>query len=285
MKKRIKRRTLAFAHCRPAEILAERKRTSLLWLPLGPLEWHGPHLPLGTDPFNAESAAYDCARRMGGLVLPTLFCGTERERGPATLRNLGLNPSTYIVGMDFPNNSLLSGYFPEEEFALQLKGWIERAIDWEFRTLIVMNGHGALNHNEVVKRMVVMYSAKGSPIDVLAFLPLVAASDGGLNVGHATADETSLILLDYPEDVCLAALPPKNRSIKSAEFAVVDDPTFNGNPLPDHRLRKSDDPRFHANAKRAKNVRQRTVRYTCEQVKSFQSGCSTRRFNLSLGMA
>ena len=74
--------TLQFAHARPDEILAAREVCGILWLPVGQLEWHGPHLPFGVDPLNAESTALACAREMGGLVLPTLFCGTERERPP-----------------------------------------------------------------------------------------------------------------------------------------------------------------------------------------------------------
>lgn len=259
-------RTRLFAHCRPAEILRERLRSGLLWLPVGPLEWHGPHLPLGTDPFNAEATALACAERLGGLVLPTLFCGTERERSPEMLRSLGLPPRAHVVGMDFPRHSLRSGYFPEEEFVLQVRGWIDRAVEWRFRALVIVNGHGAQNHNVALRRLVEAARRPGTPVRVLAYLALVAESRGELNVGHASADESSLMLLDHPADVRLAALPPRSRRLRSAEFGIVDDATFRGDPRPDRTLRDEDDPRQHADLRRGRTLRVRTVAFICREV-------------------
>ncbi|MFM8319750.1 MAG: creatininase family protein, partial [Chloroflexota bacterium] len=68
------------AHLRPEEILAELSRCPVAYLPVGLIEWHGPHLPMGLDALNAENAARLAAGQTGGLLLPTLYCGTERER-------------------------------------------------------------------------------------------------------------------------------------------------------------------------------------------------------------
>ena len=68
---------------RPAEIIAEMTQRPLVYLPVGPLEWHGPHLPIGTDPLDAQAVARRVAARTGGLVMPTFFCGTERLRRKA----------------------------------------------------------------------------------------------------------------------------------------------------------------------------------------------------------
>jgi creatinine amidohydrolase len=50
-------RTVRFELLRPDEILAERGRCPVVYQPIGPLEWHGPHLPMGTDPLHAEAVA------------------------------------------------------------------------------------------------------------------------------------------------------------------------------------------------------------------------------------
>lgn len=42
-------RTVQLELLRPGEILAERERCSIVYLPVGPLEWHGPAMPYGTD--------------------------------------------------------------------------------------------------------------------------------------------------------------------------------------------------------------------------------------------
>ena len=99
---------------RPDEVVAERERVPIVYLPIGPLEWHGPHLPLGTDPLQAEHTAIGLAEKIGGVVHPTLFIGTERERAPELLRDLGFEGDEWIVGMDFPGNSLPSLYSPED---------------------------------------------------------------------------------------------------------------------------------------------------------------------------
>ena len=42
------------------------------YLPLGTLEWHGEHLPLGSDGIISEGLMVRCARELGGIVLPPL---------------------------------------------------------------------------------------------------------------------------------------------------------------------------------------------------------------------
>jgi creatinine amidohydrolase len=48
-------------------------------LPVGALEQHGPHLPLGTDGLLSASVAADAAARVGGLVAPTLSYGYKSQ--------------------------------------------------------------------------------------------------------------------------------------------------------------------------------------------------------------
>jgi creatinine amidohydrolase len=48
-------------------------------LPVGALEQHGPHLPLGTDGLLSSAVAADAARRVGGLVAPTLSYGYKSQ--------------------------------------------------------------------------------------------------------------------------------------------------------------------------------------------------------------
>ena len=48
-------------------------------LPVGALEQHGPHLPLGTDGLLASAVAADTAARVGGLVAPTLSYGYKSQ--------------------------------------------------------------------------------------------------------------------------------------------------------------------------------------------------------------
>lgn len=51
-------------------------------LPVGILEEHGPHLPLGTDIFQAEAVVDEAAARTGAVVLPTLNYGNCHSTRP-----------------------------------------------------------------------------------------------------------------------------------------------------------------------------------------------------------
>ena len=48
-------------------------------LPVGALEQHGPHLPLGTDALLSTAVSADAARRVGGLVAPALSYGYKSQ--------------------------------------------------------------------------------------------------------------------------------------------------------------------------------------------------------------
>jgi creatinine amidohydrolase len=48
-------------------------------LPVGALEQHGPHLPLGTDALLSTAVAADTARLVGGLVAPALSYGYKSQ--------------------------------------------------------------------------------------------------------------------------------------------------------------------------------------------------------------
>jgi len=211
---------------RPEQILAIRRRTSLAFLPLGPLEWHGPHLPLGVDPLLAEMAAVELARVMGGLALPTLYMGTERERSPAMLRHIGFKGDEYVVGMDFPANGLRSLYCPEEMFGLVLRGWLDLlSRSWGFRRIVIVNGHGGENHLAVIQRLRREYEA-GGEVRVATVMPVLGFPHG--SSGHATRGETEALMVRYPECIDLARLPRRGAPLQNLRWAIVDGNTFCG---------------------------------------------------------
>lgn len=52
-------------------------RQAVVVLPVGALEQHGLHLPMGTDSFIVEAIGRRVAQRIGGLVLPTVTYGAR----------------------------------------------------------------------------------------------------------------------------------------------------------------------------------------------------------------
>ena len=239
------------ARLRPEQIIAQLKKRPVIYVPVAPLEWHGPHLPLGVDPINAERTAQAVCARTGGLVWPTLFWGTERERPPDVLKNLGFGPDQYIVGMDFPNNTLPSGYCREEIFAVVIRETLRLVRRMGARLAVVVNGHGAVNHNQVLQRLA---AEIGHTTDLKVYVriafPLADIKAG--SIAHAGSDETSLMMHYDPDAVDLDRLPPRKTPIRYQDFAIVDGPGFDGKGRPDKVV--ADDPRTKASVQKGRKI-------------------------------
>jgi creatinine amidohydrolase len=242
---------------KPGEIIKAREANLPVFLPLGPLEWHGPHLPFGVDPLRAELASAKLAEEYGGIVFPVLFLGTERERTPEMLKNIGFKGDEYIEGMDFPENRLPSLYLKEEVFALVLRNYLELIIDrWKFKRIVIVNGHGGENHLKVIERLKKEFTACRN-VKILHLMPLL---DFPLHRwSHATKEETETFLAYYPEMVNLKKLPRKDKPLKNVKWGIVDDMTFRGKPTKDFTVRNEEDPR-DADIEKGRQVFKKTVK-------------------------
>ncbi len=262
-------RQVEVQYLRPAQILAGCENTSLVFLPTGPLEWHGPHLPLGVDPLLAREAAVGLAQKLGGVVMPTLYLGTERERSPEMLRNLGFADDKYIVGMDFPDNSLKSLYAVEEVFALVVRECLRGLIlDWGFRRIAIINGHGGENHLKVLQRLVREFTAK-TEASLIMLMPMLDWPNGGS--GHASLGETESMMCAYPDTVDLSTLPEPDQPLQNTRWAIVDDRTFQGSPAEDFTVSPEEDPR-QADRDHGAVILARTLEQMADII--------TRKFNL-----
>jgi hypothetical protein len=61
-------------------------------------------------------------------------------------------------------------------------------------------------------------------------------------IGHATAEETSMLASQWPACVDLSRLPSSG-PLRNLDHAIVDGDTFDGSPTPDFTVRESQDPR------------------------------------------
>ena len=127
----------------PEECVQRIQEMPVAYLPLGTLEWHGPHMPLGADGIQSKELFVRVAEKVGGVVLPMLFMGPDRvfhDRGTA------------FYGMDINTEGALNTYCVQ-----QMKGsayWMEKALFQDnlrsifaqlFRAgirIVVGHGHG-----------------------------------------------------------------------------------------------------------------------------------------------
>ncbi len=65
---------------RPAHVAACRQRADVAFLPLGAIEWHGMHNPLGVDAIKAHHICCRAAGQLGGgAVFPALVWGVPQD--------------------------------------------------------------------------------------------------------------------------------------------------------------------------------------------------------------
>lgn len=229
-----------YERLRPSEIVAARDRAPIAYIPLGPMEWHGPHLPYGVDMLHAYTVALETAQVLGGVVLPPLPVGTESVLEPERVKNRGFAGYERIEGMDFPALPLPSLYLSEGPF-LTIVHELVRALKRQgFRVIAIVNGHGAKYHVQGLMRVAVEESEPGK----VAVLHALAFDIGPGRGGHAERYETAFMQAYYPETVDLSALPALPTPIKNTETGILDGPTCDGEPTPDYTVRLEQDPRM-----------------------------------------
>ena len=163
------------------EISRRLQETSVLCLPIGAIEQHGPHLPLNTDAVIAQELARRCAGRWGDefdlWLLPTVSLSLSREHDWA--------PGTLALGI--------------ETFVALIKDLareIVRALP--ARNMIIVNGHGG-NRGILDNLMHELHSQLG--LNVCAIHPFdlsrAQAVDAGADV-HGGRNETSVMLALAP---------------------------------------------------------------------------------------
>ncbi len=229
-----------YERMRPHQIIAARDRVPVVYVPLGPLEWHGPHMPLGTDMIRPQHIAVEVAKQVGGVALPVIPLGSETYLEPDRVQHRGFDADARVIGMDFPGFSLPSLYIDDCVMGVMLHEVIRALKRQQFKVIVVVNGHGGWNHVATISR-VVMEEMEPGKIAVIAPRPLT--SPERVRGGHANRYEVGQMLAIDPETIDLSLLPPKPERLRNLEFGVLDGPTCKGNPLPDFTVRDDWDPR------------------------------------------
>lgn len=228
-------RTVQLEYLRPGEIVAEKERCSIVYLPVAPLEWHGPALPFGVDPLMAQEWARRAAVKTGGVVMPTLFCGTERERPANILAAKGFeNPEQmYVLGMDVPKNSVKSYYAKEDLFAITVREYLRLLVQQEYKLIVIVNGHGAWGQRSTLERLAVEFSNETASRVMVYFPNIVRTGEPAPDFGHGTLVETSILRYLFDEYVDLSQYPPRDVKLPYTDYGIADDCVFACEPSSD----------------------------------------------------
>jgi creatinine amidohydrolase len=231
----------------PAEIVAARERRPVAFVPFGPIEWHGPHLPLGTDAIHAGHIAHGLAEELGGVVLPTFFLGTETVRlpgnGPEGLGVLGVGDDVRMVGMDLPVNPVRSLYIEEGAFAVAVREIVRGLAGDGWRLVVLVNGHGAVNHIRTLER-IAREETRLPDVRVLSLMAWTPPQPPRQGPGHADREEAAVMMAIAPDLVRNDRLPPLDTPLRYADYGIVDSAAFDGFPSDGFLLPRDADPRL-----------------------------------------
>ena len=129
-----------YAELTPREFRERLSSAPIAYLPLGTLEWHGEHLPLGSDGIQSQGFFVELAKRAGGIVLPMLFSGPDMRQEHEGRDYYGMDVLSFPNAA--PGQLTGSAYWLEQEFFEQLLDRIVRQLVRAGFKIIVGHGHG-----------------------------------------------------------------------------------------------------------------------------------------------
>jgi len=188
-----------YAHLTPLEFRQRIAQAPIAYLPLGTLEWHGEHLPLGADGLQAQGFFIHLAREVGGIVLPMLFLGPDLHQG----NHYGMDIVGFPKGQ--PHQLDGSAYWVRDHlFGELLENILSQLARAGFK-IVVAHGHGPStryfqNHAHAWEKK--FYLKLFNCWDPSAGMD----DELGIQMDHAGANETSLMMALHPELVHLNAI-------------------------------------------------------------------------------
>jgi creatinine amidohydrolase len=186
------------------EFAAAMKRNPIIVLPIGSMEEHGAHLPLGSDTFEIDFIVERLSKKMDLLILPTI--------------NYGNCGSTY----NFPG-TISIGFETLKSLIIDI---LREIIRHKGRRVLVISGHAGSNHM-VAMRQAAQTMVKGTPglkIMVMSDYDLVPGYKGGSIPswdGHAGKAETSRMLNIRPD---ISKRGKTATKAKYQEFMILPNP-------------------------------------------------------------
>ena len=195
--KEIRMRKVLYEELLPEELVQRIQEMPVAYLPLGTLEWHGPHMPLGADGIQSKELFVRVAEKIGGVVLPMLFMGPDR-----VFHDGGKS----FYGMDINTEGALNTYCVQ-----QMKGsayWMEKELFQNYLRSIfaqlsrvgvrIVVGHG---HGPSIKAFQELKEEAEEKFGLSILTAWMFAEDERLRYqnDHAGANETSIVMAVRPE--------------------------------------------------------------------------------------
>ena len=213
-------REVRYERLRPAQIVAARQACPVVYIPIGTLEWHGVHNPVGADTLQAEGLALMCAQRGGGLVFPPLYYGENRLEALMEANARDRDQIAGQMALSPDNFTAERQPFSATDQALNyhklLLHILVEAETLGFELGVLVAGHYPLidHARAAVLQFNQREHSKRQGMLAWACVDYLLVRDQYENAGdHAAGWETSHLMALHPETVDLSLLPPKGEPL------------------------------------------------------------------------
>lgn len=210
----------------PKEFRERIKKCPVAYLPLGTLEWHGPHNPLGADGIQSEGFFEKFANEYGGIVLPKLFLGPDRKKEVDGKEYYGIDYSNGDEAVVPYEDTMLSGsayYVDDRLFEMMLMSIAKQLKRAGFQ-ILVAHGHGpsTIAFQRLQKRFKEEYG-----LFTFTLFDLDVIDELKFQNDHAASNETSIMMalredlvhMEYNDQEAMKAVYGKDpRFYASADF-------------------------------------------------------------------
>lgn len=168
------------------EIENRLAQASIVYIPLGAFEFHGPHLPTGLDGLTAHGVCAHAAARTGGVVLPTIYQATGGEH------------SSYPWTLMIPDG---------EALASNLLSILNRLEELSVKRAVVLTGHFATEQVELLRGVADLWTQDSEKTLKLSALSMDENTHAPVRPDHAGVFESLLLSSLHPNLVQLGNLP------------------------------------------------------------------------------
>jgi creatinine amidohydrolase len=177
---------------RPAQLEAAGRKFPVVYVPFGLIEWHGVHLPLGTDAIKAHGILVKCAEKFGGVVYPPVY---------------------------FHNGFALEHLVPV------LTELFNRLKKTGYRVIMGVSGHNVRGQIDMIEKALQPVTADGTATGI-GLWEMSLSRGPESNSDHAAKWETSNMMFFYPDQVDMSELGdgPLNLDMKPPSGIGGEDP-------------------------------------------------------------
>lgn len=183
-----------YEELRPEEFVQRVNAFPVAYLPLGTLEWHGLHLPLGADGIQSKGIFERLAGEIGGIVLPMLFLGPDSVVNKGDAVYYGMDHHSFDASS--PQQLEGSAYYMEHDLFCRVLDTIMYNLSRAGFRVVVGHGHGPSTKAFGERKRVFeeQYGLVSYNLWELGF-----TGDEGIQTDHAAENETSLVMALRPE--------------------------------------------------------------------------------------